>query len=137
MADPGAYGPPAPSGGRNFPAVIGAAGRYMVGHPVLTAAGAAATIGAGEGLLRRYGTGAASSATGMGSYHRGFHIERRGKHAGQLIRNRRMNVCNPRALRRAIRRAHGFTKLAMRTIHLVHPKKKASFGGFRKKRRRA
>jgi len=45
-----------------------------------------------------------------------------------------MNVCNPRALRKAIRRTHGFAKLAMRTIHLVHPKKKVRFGGFRKKK---
>jgi hypothetical protein len=51
-----------------------------------------------------------------------------------MPRHKRMNVCNPRALRRAIRRTHGFAKLAMRTIHLVHPKKKARFGGFRKRR---
>jgi len=30
-----------------------------------------------------------------------------------------------------IRRTQGFAKLAMRTIHLVHPKKKVHFGGFR------
>jgi hypothetical protein len=55
---------------------------------------------------------------------------------GSVVRMRhhkRMNVCNPRALRRAIRRTHGFAKLAMRTIHLVHPKKKARFGGFRRR----
>lgn len=51
-------------------------------------------------------------------------------------RRGRMNVCNPRALRRAIRRTHGFAKLAMKTIHLVHPKKRANFGGFKRKRRR-
>jgi hypothetical protein len=47
-----------------------------------------------------------------------------------------MRVTNPKALRRAIRRTSGFAKLAMRTIHLVHPKKKARFGGFRRKRRK-
>jgi len=47
----------------------------------------------------------------------------------------RMNVTNVHALRRSLRRAHGFAKLAMRVIHLVHPKKKAaSFGGFKKGR---
>jgi hypothetical protein len=46
-----------------------------------------------------------------------------------------MHVTNPRALRRALRRAHGFAKLAMRTIHLVHPKKKGRFGGFKKRRK--
>lgn len=51
--------------------------------------------------------------------------------------HRRMNVCNPKALRRAIRRTHGFSKLAMKTIHLVHPKKRVTFGGFKKRRKRA
>jgi hypothetical protein len=58
----------------------------------------------------------------------------RGSYAGG--RRHRMNVCNPRALRRAIRRTHGFAKLAMKTIHIVHPKKRATFGGFRRKRRK-
>jgi len=53
----------------------------------------------------------------------------------ECVKNRRMNVANPRALRRALRRAYGFEKLAMRTIRLIHPKKKASFGGFKKRRR--
>jgi len=51
-----------------------------------------------------------------------------------MVRNRHMRVTNPKALRRAIRRTHGFARLAMKTIHLVHPKKKARFGGFRRKR---
>jgi hypothetical protein len=46
-----------------------------------------------------------------------------------------MNVCNPRALRRSIRRAHGFAKFAMKAIHLTMPKKKGRFGGFKKHRR--
>jgi hypothetical protein len=53
-----------------------------------------------------------------------------------MRKHKRMNACNPRALRRAIRRTHAFARLAMKTIHLVHPKKKASFGGFKVKRRR-
>jgi hypothetical protein len=53
-----------------------------------------------------------------------------------MVRNRHMRVTNPKALRRALRRAHGFAKLAMRTIHLVHPKKKGRFGGFKKHRRK-
>ena len=51
-------------------------------------------------------------------------------------RHRRMNVCNVRALRRSIRRTQGFAKLAMRTIHLVHPKKHARFGGFKRRTRK-
>ena len=86
-------------------------------HPVMTAAGAAGIVGAAGG------------ATIM---HRGGRAVRVG--GG---RHKRMRVTNPKALRRAIRRTQGFAKLAMRTIHLVHPKKKARFGGFRKRTRKA
>ncbi len=88
------------------------AGKAIVKHPVLSAAGAAGAIGAlgvGHHLLAR--------------------------HAG-MRKHKRMNACNPRALRRAIRRTHAFARLAMKTIHLVHPKKKARFGGFKIRRRK-
>lgn len=88
-------------------------------HPVMTAAGAA-------GIL-----GAAGSATAM---HMGGRRVRMGGGGG---RHKRMRVTNPKALRRAIRRTQGFAKLAMRTIHLVHPKKKVRFGGFKKRRKTA
>jgi hypothetical protein len=67
----------------------------------------------------------------------GFHLAKtkRLREAGIWVRNRRMNVCNHRALRRSLRRAHGFAKVAMQTIHLIHPKKKGRFGGFKKRRR--
>jgi hypothetical protein len=70
---------------------------------------------------------------------KGFHHckSKHGCKSGQWVRNRHMNPCNPRALRRAIRRATRFTRLAMKTIHLVHPKKKGRFGGFKKRRRAA
>ena len=102
-------------------AVVKAGKGVIMRHPVLTAAGAAgvgalAVGAAGERLLGR----------GRGKCK---HINPR---TGKCVR--RMNVCNPRALRRSIRRTHGFAKLAMRTIHLVHPKKKVRFGGFRKKK---
>lgn len=49
-----------------------------------------------------------------------------------------MNVCNPRALRRAIRRAKGFEKLALRSIRLVSPHRLHGKrrGGFKVSRRR-
>jgi hypothetical protein len=86
---------------------------------VLSAAGAAGIIGLAGGAV-------AEKMVGGGRKCR--HILPSGKC------RRRMNVCNPRALRRSIRRTHGFAKLAMRTIHLIHPKKKVRFGGFRKKK---
>jgi hypothetical protein len=100
-----------------------AAGRMIVKHPVLSAAGAAGALGVGAGAI-------AEREMRGGVRPKGFHLNKHGK----LVRNRRMNPCNPRALRRAIRRATRFTRLAMHTIHLVHPKKKARFGGFKKRR---
>ena len=44
----------------------------------------------------------------------GYHLAKDG--SGRLVRNRRMNIANPRALRRAMRRVQGFEKLARRTI---------------------
>jgi len=54
----------------------------------------------------------------------------------KCVKRRKMQVTNAHALRRALRRAYGFEKLAMRTIRLVHPKKKGSFGGFKRPRAR-
>jgi hypothetical protein len=94
-------------------------GSAIVKHPVLSAAGAAGAVGAlGGGVIGRRMARTVDPMTGL-------HVRRR----------RRMNPCNPRALRRAVRRAHAFTKLAMKTIHLVHPKKKGRFGGFKKRKR--
>lgn len=95
-------------------------GSTIARHPTMSAAGAAGVgalaVGAGVSHL-------------LGGHRKCKHINPR---TGKC--RRRMNVCNPRALRRSIRRTHGFAKLAMRTIHLVHPKKKVKFGGFRKKK---
>ena len=44
----------------------------------------------------------------------GYHLAKDG--SGRMVRNRRMNVANPRALRRSMRRVQGFEKLARRTI---------------------
>ncbi len=44
----------------------------------------------------------------------GYHYAKDG--SGRIVRNRRMNIANPRALRRAMRRVQGFEKLAKRTI---------------------
>jgi hypothetical protein len=111
----------AATAGRMIKGIHGAAGRVISAagrHPVLTAAGAAGAVAVGMGGARL-----------MGGHRKCKHVNPK---TGKCVR--RMNVCNPRALRRSIRRTHGFAKLAMRTIHLVHPKKKVRFGGFRKKK---
>lgn len=112
----------------------GTAVRAIGQHPYLSAAGAAA---GGGGLIAahyiRGGHPAAAGGVGVGA--RGYHVSKR---TGALVRNRRMNVCNPRALRRAIRRARGFEKLALKSIRLVSPHrlKRRHFGGFKTRRRK-
>jgi hypothetical protein len=110
------------------------AGGVVARHPVLTAAGAAGALGA---LGRMTAPGQMLGAAAAGGCPKGFHPckSRHGCKKGPCVRNRHMRVTNPRALRRGLRRATGFAKLAMRTIHLVHPRKKARFGGFRRKRK--
>jgi hypothetical protein len=115
-------------------AIIKRGGQAIIKHPVLSAAGAA-----GVGGMVAGAAGEALMTGGGGGHVRGFHLckSKHGCKSGQWVRNRHMNPCNPRALRRAIRRATRFTKLAMKTIHLVHPKKKGRFGGYRKRKRAA
>ncbi len=59
----------------------------------------------------------------------GFHPRKDKRLPFKCVRNRRMNVANPRALRRGMRRVQGFEKLARRTISFtkrVRIKKKPS-----------
>jgi len=52
---------------------------------------------------------------GMGAHApAGYHLDKATR--TRWVRNRRMNVANPRALRKAMRRVQGFEKLAKRTI---------------------
>ena len=88
-------------------------------HPVLSAAGAAGVIGAG----------------GLGAHELRMHLGKRGVMVKG--RRRRMRVTNPKALRRALRRADGFARFAMHCIRLTHPHKKGKFGGFRMKRKKS
>jgi hypothetical protein len=105
------------------------AGRAIIKHPVISGAGAAAVLAAG---------GAEAGRMSMGG-HRGRKPSARHLRALAMGLRRakpRMNVTNVHALRKALRRAHGFARLAMKTIHLVHPKHKGRFGGFRKRRKK-
>ena len=75
----------------------------------------------GPGVLPYGGTGVAP-----GMMPSGYHYAKDG--SGRIVRNRRMNVANPRALRRAMRRAQGFEKLAKRAINFnkrVRPARKS------------
>jgi hypothetical protein len=103
-------------------------GQAIIKHPVLSAAAAAGAVSAAGGAALGRGIHPALA----GAVGHGMHMSRK---TGKMVRNRHMRVTNPRALRRALRRAHGFAKLAMKTIHLVHPRKKARFGGFRRRKK--
>jgi hypothetical protein len=102
----------APAAGRAMQVVEKATG-IIKKHPTLSAAGAAGAAG----LL----AGAAGSRLLRGTSGR---------------KRRRMNPCNARALRRAIRRATAFERLAKRVIGFSSPRKPHGRMYFRKKRRR-
>ena len=76
-----------------------------IGGAVTFPGGARVSVG---GVLPMAGTGAGSIQPA------GFHLDK--KTRTRWVRNRRMNVANPRALRKAMRRVQGFEKLAKRTI---------------------
>lgn len=92
--------------------IVRRVGGAVARHPVLTAAGAAGTIGVLAGRPR-------GVAPMQGVAPRGFHISRM---TGAIVKNRRMRVTNPRALRRAIRRATGFARLAKRVLRFTSPR---------------
>jgi hypothetical protein len=84
------------------------------GHPILSAAGAAGVIG---GAL---GRAAAPSAMVGGA--KGYHMSKPRKGVpSHLVKNRHMRVSNIRALRRSLRRIHGFSRIARKVIHIAHP----------------
>jgi len=107
--------------------MIGRATGAIIKHPVLSAAGAAGVIGAGGVAVGHALAG--SPVHGL----RGMHISKR---TGRMVRNRRMNPCNGRALRRAIRRAHAFERLAKRVIGFSSPRKPKGHMYFKRRKKK-
>lgn len=77
----------------------------------------------GGGLLPAAGAviggaivGAAQAGMAPGVCPVGFHPRKDRRLPFKCVRNRRMNIANPRALRRGMRRVQGFEKLARKTI---------------------
>jgi hypothetical protein len=102
-----------PSGGSKLQKISTAAramtktaGAIIVKHPVLSGAAAAGVVGAGASMASRR-MGGVSGRAAMGG----------------MRRHRRMRVTNPKALRRALRRAQGFEKLARRVLHVTSAKR--------------
>lgn len=108
----------------------------MVKHPAITgAAGTAVTAGIGIDVARRMSGGRGEAMGGVPM--RGFHMSkpRRGV-PSHLVRNRRMRVTNTKALRRAIRRAEGFSRIARKVLHFTSPRRVHGRGVFRVRRRK-
>ncbi len=92
-----------------------AAGSAIIKHPGITAAGTAAVAAAGGALA-------------------GHMLTKRGGAGGR--KRRRMNPCNGRALRRAIRRAHAFERMAKHVIGFSSPRKPKGHMYFKRKRKK-
>jgi hypothetical protein len=109
-------------------------GGIIRAHPVLSGAGAAGVIAAVGAGAERMIAGPGMGARGP----KGFHAckSKHGCKSGAWVRNRRMNPCNPRALRRAIRRAHSFEKLARHVIGFSSPRKPKGHMYFKRKRKK-
>lgn len=119
-----------PSGGMRGTALVApttALGRaeQAIMHPIQTT----------EQLL---GMGGGSRPGRYGSPgEKGYHMIKRGPHAGMWVRNRHRNPCNIRALRRSLSRIHGFEKVARKVIHFTHPRKAVGHAVFKRRRRRS
>lgn len=135
--------------------IIRSAGAAIVKHPVLSAAGAAGVVGAtGGAVLSAHPTGGAMTLPGgagmpslaplggmmPGMSGVGIRLSRTGKRIRFSLRTgkaiRRMRPTNPKALRRAIRRAKGFERLARRVLHFTSPKKSHGRAVFKARRRK-
>jgi len=108
---------------RGDPGILGSIGRAITGTVggFLRAGPFGAVRGGIRGLTSGGGRPSASSIAMPGGSMRGI-IGTRGKPAAQAKmlgvkrKSRRMNVANPKALRRAIRREQGFVKLAKKAL---------------------
>lgn len=105
------------AGGPLVRAVGGAIIRNAAKHPVITAAAGAAATAGGAILARR-----------------GHHVQLPDGSVVSMRRHRRMNPCNIHALRRGLRRASAFERIARRVLHITSPRKHVS--GFKLPHRR-
>jgi len=103
MTVPGTF-----SGSVGFPGGMNISAGYLPGEIVPGQGRLPPFTATGAGVLPQGGRGGVCLPSG-------YHFAKDG--SGRVVRNRRMNVANPRALRRAMRRAQGFEKLARRSIN--------------------
>src|SRR5258708_14826440 len=114
-----------------LPSGIRSAGGAIMKHPGLTAAGSAGALAIGAAGV--------AGRSGMLGRPAGKHPSARHLHALAMGLKRakpRMNVTNVRAPPRPLGPAHGIAKLAMRAIHITHPKTNGRVGGYAQARRK-
>jgi len=95
-----------------FPGGMSIGGAYTPGTIVPGQGRLPPFTASGPGVLPYGGRGGGACATCP----TGWHFAKDG--SGRCVRNRRMNVANPRALRRSLRRVQGFEKLVRRTFSI-------------------
>ena len=101
--------------------------RTLGGPPMATVAGGM------PGYVRGFRPNKSTYVTrGGGTSHWPQQLIIHPKHT-ELVKSRRMNVGNARALRRALRRAHGFAKLARRVMATTRTFKKRGVVARRKR----
>lgn len=130
-------------GGASVPAVGTTVTQTPGQHPVLDKLKAPAAVGTaivgtaaatmGGVALQRAMGGGARRARYAPAGTPGYHMIKKGPHAGMWARNRHRNVANIRALRRALSRAHGFERICKKVYHFAHRKPGGS--GFKRRKR--
>jgi hypothetical protein len=138
MARPAAAGMAATGGIVGAGRAIAARGTAaIIKHPVLSAAAAAGAVGlVGAGVEHHL-----MAAAGGGMCVKGYHMSKPRHCAGtvipsHLVKNRRMNVANGRALGRAVRRLHHFAKKYRKVVGFVSPKRPKGRMYFRKRHKK-
>jgi hypothetical protein len=110
--------------------------------------GGVTVFGSPSGFALYHGAGSATAPAQIapaGCNVKGHHLNRHGYYTksgfhapgSTCVKNRRMNVANPRALRRAIRRARGFEKLARKVLGFTSPHRPKGRVYFKHRRRKA
>jgi len=115
MTVPGTFG-----GAVTMPGGVRVSGAWTPGQIVPGQGRLPPFTATGPGVLPMGGRGGEAGCAPSG-----WHFAKDG--SGRLVRNRRMNVANPKALRRSLRRVQGFEKLVRRTFTIsgtVKPKKR-------------
>jgi hypothetical protein len=115
-------------------------------NPASEATQLGALLARGRGLASRHPVLSAAAAAGLGAAGLGsMALARRAKGKGLHPavaaaiggrRHKRMNPYNPRALRRAVRRAHAFSRMARKILRFTSPRAPKGHAFFKSRKRK-